>query len=101
MVVKLGQAAVPVSRDDVQLVRVQGGWGEDLLEEVKPGIGLCLSRRIDGGDSEVVACYLACPEMRILKAVAFPRFEGKTITVPFACSFSCRLPSDLSLNWGP
>ena len=40
VVVKLGEAAVPVSGDDVQLVRVQGVWGEDLLEEVKPRVGL-------------------------------------------------------------
>ena len=58
VVVKLSEATVPVPRDDVELVRVQGVWGEDLLEVVKPGICLSLSRRVDGGDSEVLASNL-------------------------------------------
>ena len=55
MVFQLSEAAVPVPRDDVQLVRVQGVWGEDLLEEVKPRIGLSLCRCVDRGNSEVLA----------------------------------------------
>ena len=58
VVVKLGEAAVPVSRDDVELIRVQGVWSEDLLEEVKPCVGLGFCRCVDRGDSEVLASYL-------------------------------------------
>ena len=58
VVVRLYQAAVPVSGDDVQLVWVQGVWGEDLLEEVKPRLGLCFSWHVDGGDSEVFGSNL-------------------------------------------
>ena len=58
VVVKLGEAAVPVSGDNVPIVMVQGVWGEDLLEEVKPRVGLGLCRCVDRGDSEVLASYL-------------------------------------------
>ena len=58
VMVKLGEATVPVSRDDVVLVRVQGVWGEDLLDEVKPRFVLGLCRCVDRGDSEVLASYL-------------------------------------------
>ena len=58
VVVKLGEAAVPVSRDDVELVRVQGVWGEDLLEEVKPRIGLVLSRQVYRDYSEILVSNL-------------------------------------------
>ena len=40
VVVELSEATVPVSRDYVELVRVQSVWVEDLLEEVEPCIGL-------------------------------------------------------------
>ena len=58
VVVELSEAAVPVSRNNFKLVRVQGVWDEDLLEEVKPRICLSFCRCVDRGDSEVLASYL-------------------------------------------
>ena len=55
--VELSEATVPVSGDNVELVGVKGVWGEDLLEEVEPRVGLSFCRCIDGGDSEVFASY--------------------------------------------
>ena len=58
VVVEFSEAAVPVPRDYVELVRVKGARGEDLLEVIKPGVCLSLSRRVDGGDPEVLASNL-------------------------------------------
>ena len=57
VMVELSEAAVPVSRDNVELVGVQGVWGKDLLEEVKPCVSLSFCRCVDRGDPEVFASY--------------------------------------------
>ena len=57
MVVELGEATVPVTRDDVELVGVKGVRGEELLEVVEPVVCLSLGGGVDRGYSEVFASY--------------------------------------------
>ena len=47
VMVKLSEATVPVSRDNIELVRVQGVRCEEVLEEVKPDVGFAFRGRID------------------------------------------------------
>ena len=58
VVVELSEATVPVPRDYVEPVGVNSVWGEELLEVVKPGSCLSLSRGIDRGDSEIFVSNL-------------------------------------------
>ena len=54
VMVEPSEATVPVTGDDVELVRVQGVRCEEVLEEVKPCVGFVLWGRVELGDPELL-----------------------------------------------